>query len=738
MSAADSINSSVQGIAAESGKGVGSAGKGGSGSDGGATELFKVNQLYFRIPPTLSLVSKRTLLVNQAQRVTYNNPYNDVIVFIMNTGEYYISPTTSYLYMEIGYNSPGFDATPTVGNTGTISAPSGDANYNFAKALISQGNAMTLFEEVVYTSASGTEICREQNKGLEAAFRYRYEHTQQYIDTIGQIQGAAFGSYMANYDGIGPIFDGSIGGNSVLNFQMCLPVGGWDTLVLPRSGSATQSNFGVGLHNLNNTNVPYTGTTAATKYTSVCIPLDQVNGCFKPYMSTLMPAGALAGGRLELRLKNPIESLQFIAGCVEMNQESKAPGSQSGPRSTNIPSTYLKNLITANQSGLTINKIYIVFDAFQLQDNVLKRLNQISAGEDGLSSLFDTYDHTSVVANGTAVEVQVQQARSRITRSYCVVRDSANLNNPYINSLCAEAAVTRVSQACANGYTNFNNMSSGVTTSTAIVRTGGSGATAGTAANQSNQTGIDGSWTYLMYPSISSGPSTTDVPNKVAANAGTTAGWMPVLAVMGASSTAGVASTMIGTYYPFIEKPKLPNCIWTQSAPTVLSYQAQLGSLFFPQQPLTTPAEYYQNALYMFCKSIPDKTDNCSVSYQDFLGGLGWGLYDPTFPPVQPTPTTTPSITPGPTVNGVGNNPTQNDYYGYWVAPSGMAVYGMLAEKSQALQLSGLPIANARLLRHRFLFNGNPLSGGTRTINCFTQYTRIMKTFLGGRMVVRE
>lgn len=721
----DSLNGPMQAIAAESGRAMGSASKSaGSSEDGGLNELYKVNQVWYRLPPTLSLVAKRTLIVNNALNLKYGNTvgsggsaFGNTISFIFNTGEYYVSMPTSYLYMEIGYNSPSplfFDETAVAGG-----------QYNLAKALISQGNAMTMFDEVSFTSASGTEICREQNKGLESAFRYRYEHTQEYIDTIGQLQGAMRGDYSKNYDGVGPVFSGSIGGNPRFDSETALaPLGGNDVLVLPRSGRA-ETYFGTKVHNVNNSSSKVT-----PQYTSICIPLDQVIGCFKPYMQTLFPAGALAGGKLDMRLRDPIEAFQFIAGA----QENK---SWTGGQPVVDPiNQHLSNLIAAAQSGFVINKIYLVMDSFQLQDNVLKRLNQVSAGQDGLSVLFDTYDATVSNFTGSgSFEAQVQQARSRIVRSYCVVRDSSNTGNPFINSLSAEAAVTRVCESCPPGYVN-------IYANEQIV--GG------------NKTGISNS---AIVPMIFNQHLNTTSSGGV---------WNS-LVVTGVSTTTGIVTPEV---YPWIQRPMMPGNsistwgtaptetaaantlpIFQTSNPTVLSYQAQLGALFFPQQPLTTPAEYYEQALYMWNKCVPDKCDTCSVSYQDFLGGLGWGLYDPTTndtkgnlaPKLSWPPNTVDqngaNVTP---VNSTGqyqgqyNNPTGNSLFGAWIAPYGMAIYGMLAEKSQALQLSGLPISNARLLRHKFNFYQAPLSQKARRIDTFTQFTRVMKVFLGGRVVVRE
>jgi hypothetical protein len=185
------------------------------------------------------------------------------------------------------------------------------------------------------------------------------------------------------------------------------------------------------------------------------------------------------------------------------------------------------------------------------------------------------------------------------------------------------------------------------------------------------------------------------------------------------------SDTTTSVIVPFQDYPPLPADPYsslvspqqsTWGTPTVTSFQSVLGSLFFPQQPHTTPKEYFWNALYIMGKSIPDKDMTASVTYEDFIGGMGAGVY----------------------TEGVPNDPTIGSSYGAWLAPYGLAIYGMLAEKSQALQLSGLPISNARLLRHKFNFAFPTASGAERTISCFTEFTRLAKVYLGGRVVVRE
>lgn len=614
MSEADSkLGAAISGVSVESGKGVGSALKsaGGDEKDGSMTELYKVNQCWYRVPPSLSLVSKRTLLRNQFQRTTYTSPATDTMVCIFNTGEFYIAPKTSYMVIQLGYKS---------------------SSYANIAALISQGNIMTLFEEPVLMSASGTEINREQNKGLQSAYTYRYTHNQHYLDTIGQMQGGATGKYSTLYEQQVPYVTDTFGvgatagapGTGAAGTGGVLPTSVGVGAASPHSGEAYLSTFGVGAQSVNVDRFA----TAYPNYPTFIVPLDQVLGCFAPYMNTLFPASALAGARLELRMKNPIEALQVL-----------------GPVGNVATTSSVSTLVSALQS-LTINNIYLVLDSFQLQDSVLKRLNQVSAGPDGLSVMFDTWDYTPTSTTSGTVDAQVQQARTRIIRSFCVVRDQAAPNNPYINSLAAEPAVNRVSS--------------------------------------------------LVGPA-----QTAQVPYT---------GWQG-----GSSVTAGSTINLPGDNGPSGQ-------YWQ---PTVTSYQAQLGSLFFPQQPITSAEENYYNALYVFGKSMVDKDENCSVTKEDFFGGSGYGLYNGGSP-VDPTVGTVVSSKPIPPL---------------WVGPYGCAVYGFLAEKSQILQLSGLPIANSRLLRHKFQFaqsTPNYNSGQGRRIDVFTQFTRVMKVFLGGRIVVRE
>lgn len=638
------------------GSGVPSAGSSG-GQDDGMNDLYKVNQVYYRMMPTLSLVSKRTLLVNYGQSPSYTGT-NSAVIFNMNTGEFYVSPTTSYLYIQCGFR----DA----------------ATYGTTKALIDQGNILSIIDEIIFTTASGTEVERQINKGLNHTFRYRYGHTQEYIDTIGQIQGAPFGEYSKLHDGNAPVAALTQGLDPKYSAAAMFPgLGGPDGITLPRSGAPAKLQFGVAATNLAvySTSCDVTSgvptPTATSSYSSLdypafCVPLDQVLGVFKPYMNCLFPAGMLSGGRLEIRFKRAAEAFHIVGSLIETKATTD---------------TKADALVSGADAAFYIKTTYITFDAYQLQDNVLKRLNQTAAGQDGLTMLFDTYDHVITPFPGTGnVECQVTQARSRVIRSWNVVRDNSLINNPYVNSFAAEGAIRRIAAKVPSG--------------SLIV-------TSFVPPNQTNMNfGIGGGITRANIITTSDGRA------------------LP---------------TANGTAY-LLEQPILPNDIYgtsdatvggTWGKPMVSSFQTQLGALFFPQQPLTNVYEYYQNALYMFGRGVPDKDMTCSVTFEDFCGALGYGTNGLS--------TLNPPFSAGSVVN-----PTL-DTVGYrkWVAPYGLAVYGALMEKSQALQLSGLPLSNARLLRHKFTF-AYPSISGARTIHTFTEFTRVAKTFLGGRVVIRE
>lgn len=584
------MKSAISGAAVQSDKSMISATR--NDKMGTKDELFKLNQLWYRVPPGLALASKRVMTRSNFQQQTYPNISSKQIVMTINTGEFYVSAPTSYLVLRVGIDKA--DTTPGI-------------NGN-AYALLTNGDILNLIDEVYFQSASGTEVAREIEKGLCNSTIIRATLSQEFLNSAGELSGWPGGTLRQCYDGKG--WAGTPSTTAPFLYPLRNTTYQDTTIGSLSDTSAKQMSTSYG-STTGTIDLAYTTDGAATNPRgprTFIVPMKRVLSCFAPYMNALFPAAALAGGVLTIRFKNTTESL-----------------TAAGSAFTAVGNTDAQNQALANAflSKLGILDCYILWDSFQLNDSVLRRLNEISAGKEGLSVMFDCWDWSQTQASTLAAEAQVSQARSIVSRSLCVVRDSAMTTNPFANSLCSEAAVSR-------------------------------------------ETGFDNQ--YI---------------------------------------TGGTVQPIVNTF------------------------QSQLGSLYFPQQPLEYPEEMCMNLYYVLGKNYLNPDETSCVTLDDFYGAQGKGMYSGSFP----------SITNKPPYGGTYTG----DRFQYtktnlppWSLNWGGALYGFLAERSQLLQLTGLPISNARLLRHKFTFNQGTKSTAPRTIDVFTQYARVMKVFLGGRIVMRE
>ena len=133
-------------------------------------------------------------------------------------------------------------------------------------------------------------------------------------------------------------------------------------------------------------------------------------------------------------------------------------------------------------------------------------------------------------------------------------------------------------------------------------------------------------------------------------------------------------------------------------------------------------------------------TDNNPVSFSEFVGGQGFALFNgqAVQSPIVFANANPPAGYTDATRQYGANNTAGQPLTQLWCNNWGSANFGFLAERSQLLQLTGLPVSNARLLRHRFQVNYLATSGTGRFIDVFTEYTRVAKVYLGGRIVMRE
>jgi len=162
-------------------------------------------------------------------------------------------------------------------------------------------------------------------------------------------------------------------------------------------------------------------------------------------------------------------------------------------------------------------------------------------------------------------------------------------------------------------------------------------------------------------------------------------------------------------------------------------WQWQLGSLYFPQQPVLASsdnllvsdqvanslAESYKHALITFgCYKNGGRT--CAVPFRDTKNYLESGFEDKTLATLDQTPWET-----------VENDTTgvQASKNGHWGTYShGMSVVGVLLERSDLFNLSGVPINNSRVLSFRTQYQSTAET--VRTLTVFLKYVRLARVFL--------
>lgn len=111
-SAGESLDSGLRSVAVDSGKAMSSATRG-AGADTGNNELYKINQIYYRAIPSLTTVTKRTLVRSNFQLTNYQSLQYQTIQCVLNTGEFFVNGNQSFLVMQLGIPIPnGTDDSP--------------------------------------------------------------------------------------------------------------------------------------------------------------------------------------------------------------------------------------------------------------------------------------------------------------------------------------------------------------------------------------------------------------------------------------------------------------------------------------------------------------------------------------------------------------------------------------------------------------------------------------------------
>jgi len=163
-------------------------------------------------------------------------------------------------------------------------------------------------------------------------------------------------------------------------------------------------------------------------------------------------------------------------------------------------------------------------------------------------------------------------------------------------------------------------------------------------------------------------------------------------------------------------------------------WQWQLGSLYFPQQPVVSAdsgatvdtqtvsaiPESYKHALISFgtykggnqpCSAIPFRQTNNFLNYVD-AAAANTGVTDTPWEQAA--------------VAGVGIAASKNGQWGTYA--NGMSVVGCLLERTDLFNLSGVPINNSRVLSFRADFDKT--AAAVRTVTVFLKYVRLARVFL--------
>ena len=124
---------------------------------------MRVNNLIYKQPDSLSLAVNRTMKRQKFQQNSYSDGETAIINF--NTGSDYMKNCNSYLTFEL-----------------TLTGTTPTANFGI-------GSAVNLFESILITTRSGSELDRTESLNLHSAKTLRQKNSQDWIDNFGSMMG---------------------------------------------------------------------------------------------------------------------------------------------------------------------------------------------------------------------------------------------------------------------------------------------------------------------------------------------------------------------------------------------------------------------------------------------------------------------------------------------------------------------------------------------------------------------
>lgn len=264
--------------------------------------LMKANSLDYRLPPALSVVTKRQMIRHNFNQDTYASGQGGQMTVVLNAGDMYIDGRNSYLSFKV--------------------VASGAANF-------ATGSAVNIIDRITFTTESGTEIERVENVNLFRRHADRHMCSQGWLDAYGQVVGYTPSWQEASVSATNAsalTVDGVISDTAA-------PA---TTAILAKKGEPIDLN-------------------AATSVIQYCIPMSKLLGLFGS--EKLLPGlGLISGARIEIGLASAADALVW-AGAV---------GTYSVQNIHMITDSYQLSdavLKTLNQTSAT-RALEVVFDTY--------------------------------------------------------------------------------------------------------------------------------------------------------------------------------------------------------------------------------------------------------------------------------------------------------------------------------------------------------------------------------------
>jgi hypothetical protein len=129
-----------------------------------AQSLLQVNNLTYKLPPSLSIATKRMLRNDFFQQSSYSSG-GEIMVLDCQSGNMFVDPHRSLLRFDV----------KAVG----------------AGATFGSGSGANLFSRIIVRTRSGAEITRLETANLITKFKNRYEKTNDWVISLGEAQGYA-------------------------------------------------------------------------------------------------------------------------------------------------------------------------------------------------------------------------------------------------------------------------------------------------------------------------------------------------------------------------------------------------------------------------------------------------------------------------------------------------------------------------------------------------------------------